>query len=204
MSASQDDVVVRTATEADAADVAHVHVTTWQQGYDGLLPTTLLDTLSVDQRTQWWGEFLADLPERNAVQVVEVGGRVVGFVGTCPSRDEDVDRASTGEVAAIYLLRPWWDRGIGGALLDAGETALVAAGFGEATLWVLADNARAREFYERRGWTVDGGERTADLHGRLVVEVRYWRALATDAAPAAGDAGEGAGSSPGSDVPTLG
>lgn len=169
--------VVRPATEADAADVAHVHVTTWQQAYDGILPASLLDTLSVELRTQWWAEFLADVPARNTVVVAEVGGRVVGFAGVCPSRDEDVDAESTGEVTAIYLLRPWWDRGIGAQLLGAAEQALAEHAFTEATLWVLADNARARGFYERRGWMPDGAERTEDLHGRLVPEVRYWRAL---------------------------
>lgn len=170
-------IEVRPATEADAADVAHVHVTTWQQAYDGLLPATLLDNLSVEQRTHWWAEFLADVPARNTVLVAVVDGRVVGFVGVCPTRDEDLDPYTTGEVAAIYLLRPWWDRGIGAQLITAAEEALVGHGFTDATLWALADNDRARTFYERRGWVPDGGERTEDLHGRLVPELRYWRSL---------------------------
>jgi RimJ/RimL family protein N-acetyltransferase len=35
------------------------------------------------------------------------------------------------------------------------------SGATRASLWCLADNARARRFYERRGWTLDGGERVA-------------------------------------------
>lgn len=177
MSPTPDDVRVRPAVPADAADIAHVHVTTWQQAYDGILPVELLDTLSVELRTRRWAEFLDAVPDRNSLLLARVGDRTVGFVGVCPSRDADVE-PGTGEVAAIYLLRPWWDRGIGATLLDAAEAALVDHGFDEATLWVLADNVRARTFYERRGWVVDGGERTEDHHGRLVRVVRYWRTLA--------------------------
>ncbi len=172
--------LVRPATPADAADIAHIHVTTWQQAYDGLLPAALLDSLSLEQRTAYWTDFLAAVPADSAVAVAEVDERVVGFVGTCPSRDEDADPATTGEVAAIYLLRPWWDRGIGAQLLVAGEEAVAASGRTEATLWVLADNERARAAYERHGWIADGATRVEDLHGRLVTEVRYWRSLGSD------------------------
>src|SRR5690606_34839648 len=122
VSPTPDDVRVRPAVPADAADIAHVHVTTWQQAYDGILPVELLDTLSVELRTRRWAEFLDAVPDRNSLLLARVGDRTVGFVGVCPSRDADVE-PGTGEVAAIYLLRPWWDRGIGATLLDAAEAA---------------------------------------------------------------------------------
>jgi ribosomal protein S18 acetylase RimI-like enzyme len=47
-------------------------------------------------------------------------------------------------------------RGIGRALMaDALET-LAARGWRHAVLWVLADNAHARRFYERGGWVDEG------------------------------------------------
>lgn len=48
----------------------------------------------------------------------------------------------------------------------------------EATLWVLEANARARRFYERKGWAVDGAAREEEVGGRRVTEVRYRRLLA--------------------------
>ena len=33
---------------------------------------------------------------------------------------------------------------------------LAAAGYREAALWVLQDNARARPFYSQAGWAADG------------------------------------------------
>lgn len=169
---------VRTATPADAPGIAHVHVTSWQQAYRGVLPSGHLDTLSVPLRTEFWASFLAEVPDRSRLHVAEgSAGGVVGFVGTCPTRDDDCDPDTTGEVAAIYVPQEHWGAGIGTALLAAGLDGLRADGFTEATLWVLADNPRARAFYEREGWVVDGAERQEVYADRRVVEVRYWRAL---------------------------
>jgi hypothetical protein len=56
--------------------------------------------------------------------------------------------------------------------------ALAGFGFGEATLWVLDANERARRFYEAGGWSTDGAAKIDDSHGFPIVEVRYRRALA--------------------------
>jgi hypothetical protein len=50
-------------------------------------------------------------------------------------------------------------------------------GYTEAVLWVLPDNARGRRFYELAGWTTDGTQRTSEVRGVVVPEVRYRRRL---------------------------
>jgi hypothetical protein len=42
---------------------------------------------------------------------------------------------------------------------------------------VLPGNRRARRFYEAAGWVADGAERTAEVFGVVVAEVRYRRWL---------------------------
>ncbi|MFL6240966.1 MAG: hypothetical protein ACJ735_15905 [Actinomycetes bacterium] len=39
-------------------------------------------------------------------------------------------------------------------------------------------HARARRFYDRAGWSVDGAERTAEVLDVTVPEVRYRKSLA--------------------------
>ena len=46
-------------------------------------------------------------------------------------------------------------------------------GYPTAMLWVLADNPRARRFYEREGWALDGVTKTGKFLGVPVAEVRY-------------------------------
>lgn len=53
-------------------------------------------------------------------------------------------------------------------MIDALAT-LHRAGWPRAGLWVYADNARARRFYERGGWALGGVERNGRIGSRVVV-----------------------------------
>ena len=58
------------------------------------------------------------------------------------------------------------------------EERLQAEGFDVSVLWVLADNPRARRFYEKHGWTATGIEADFDDYCSVVVpEVEYRKAL---------------------------
>jgi hypothetical protein len=54
---------------------------------------------------------------------------------------------------------------VGRVLLIAARAALVASGFREAVLWVLAGNERAQRFYRADGWLPDGARREEDVWG---------------------------------------
>ena len=103
-------------------------------------------------------------------------GDIVGFVNHVASRDPDAD-GSIGEVTTVYVLPEHFGQGYGRALMDAATEALREAGFSQATLWVLTDNARARRFYEIAGWNLDGASQDDTIGGQPVTEVRYRREL---------------------------
>jgi GNAT superfamily N-acetyltransferase len=125
--------------------------------------------------------------------VAEQDGQVVGFASTCPARDDDLDPARTGEVSAIYLLREAWGRGLGRQLMTGALAALRGAGLGEAALWVLDSNTRARSFYAAGGWRPDGAVKQDQLTGITLNEVRYLRHLREPKARGAGPASAGSG-----------
>src|SRR5207302_1688499 len=103
---------VRPAVPHDAAAIARLHIRSWQVGYRGQLPETLLDALDADlePRTARWQHFITEAKARGQVQLVaEVDGRVVGFVTFGPSEDEPRD-PGIGEVYAIYVDPDEWDR----------------------------------------------------------------------------------------------
>jgi len=93
-----------------------------------------------------WQETLAD--DRGRVLVAERGDGIVG-----------VAAAKDGWLDALYVVPAEWGNGVAGQLHDEALKGLVAAGATNARLWVLEHNARARRFYERRGWRLDGSER---------------------------------------------
>lgn len=168
-------VHLRRARRSDARAVAEVHVRTWQHAYRDLLPANFLAGLTVDARERYWQAELDVMPEDRLPWLADAQGQVVGFASVGPSRDVDAP-GTIGEVYALYVLPDCWDRGFGRDLLRHAERDLSAHGYDEATLWVLASNQRARRFYERAGWTLDG-ERTERIGGFETEEVRYRRVL---------------------------
>ena len=97
-----------------------------------------------------------------------LGGEIVGFSGSGPSRDED-DAVRERELYFIYLLSAWHGTGIGQQLFDA------AVGDDAVSLWVAEDNPRAHRFYERNGFRRDGAPHTGPFLGETLTEVRFVR-----------------------------
>jgi GNAT superfamily N-acetyltransferase len=159
-------VTVRPARPEDAAAIAEVHVRTWQGAYAHVFGAERLEGLDVERRAGYWRDWLEF--GRSGVFVAEDGGRVVGFASAGVSRDE----SELGELYAIYVLPDVWGSDAGTALMAAAKEELATA-HEEAILWVLDDNPRARRFYEREGWTTDGGRRDEELLGVRAAEVRY-------------------------------
>jgi GNAT superfamily N-acetyltransferase len=150
---------IRRASVSDAAEIAAVHVRTWQAAYAHVFGVERLAHLDVDRRVAGWTR---ELSAGEPIFVADEEGRVVGFVsvGAC-------------ELYAIYALPEAWGNGAGPALMRAAVGQLREDGCGEAVLWVLEDNPRARRFYEREGWEADGGRKEDDFLGVSVAEVRY-------------------------------
>jgi GNAT superfamily N-acetyltransferase len=82
----------------------------------------------------------------------------------------DEDGAGRGELYAIYVDPQRWGDGTGVALEEAARAHLRDEHFTEATLWTLSANTRARRFYEKRGWRLDGS--TKELMGATCVRYR--------------------------------
>jgi ribosomal protein S18 acetylase RimI-like enzyme len=168
--------VIRRARAADAHGIADVRVRTWQEAYRHIMPTEFLNRLSVDTDEKRWRELLnAPSPDRWTL-VAESGGQVVGFVTAGVMRGE-MAQPPSGEIYAIYVLPDCWGQGVGRQLLAHAEQGLMEQGYVQAVLWVLADNQRARAFYERAGWYADSGTKRDTFGGREVEEVRYRIAL---------------------------
>ncbi|MFJ5075412.1 GNAT family N-acetyltransferase [Streptomyces sp. NPDC088553] len=164
---------IREALPEDAAGIAAVHVLSWRAAYRDLLPGPYLDALDVEERTATWRVRLT-APERSTV-LVETGPdeRVRAFSCFRAWPDEEFDRRTTAELAALYALPEVWGTGVGRALLAASTEALVATGFRTAALWVFAGNARGRRFYEAAGWRPDGEAVREETGGRVLEELRY-------------------------------
>lgn len=164
--------------------IATVHVRSWQAAYPGLIPQDYLDGLRPEARLPMWKQVLAESRwPRSGVLLLaadaptggcEPGpGQVKGFSHICPTRDDDRDPESTGEITSIYLAPEVQGSGNGVALLAASVDQMVAAGYETATLWALDTNTRARRFYEIAGWKPDGTTKLHDWGTFVCTDVRY-------------------------------
>jgi GNAT superfamily N-acetyltransferase len=159
-------VDVRLATPDDSHAIERARVHGWRTAYRHVFPPGELDSLPIDGGR--WRSRLDVPPPGWTTFVCEEDGRVVGFASVGPSRDED----GIGELYAIYVEPDAWSTGAGRALLRAAEAQLESV-YDAALLWVLEDNPRARRFYEREGWELDGAAKEDDFLGVRVAEVRY-------------------------------
>lgn len=168
-------VTIRPARRDEAEQLAALHVRTWQEAYADLLPDGYLQSFQASQRLPMWRQLLAS-PERVTIFVAEADKRLIGFsCGGVPSAPGSL--AGVAELWSIYLVKEFWEQGIGKRLHEALLEELVDRGFHEVFLWVMETNTRTRDWYDRQGWILDGGRKTDELWGSTVSEVRYQRDL---------------------------
>src|SRR5687768_1507782 len=106
---------IRGATPADADPIAALQARAWQWAYRGILPDDFLDSLSnqVAPRASSRRARLTDQPgEERTWLAVDRADRLVGFVVTEPSRDEDAG-ASIGELSELYADPDFVGAGVG-------------------------------------------------------------------------------------------
>ena len=164
---------IRKAVAADAAAIARVHAQSWRTTYAGIVPDDTLDSIDVREWEQRRRDQLANSEDREFSYVAVDRDQIVGWAVGGPERSGDVD--FKGELYAIYLLEEYQRRGIGRQLTEAVVSRLVGSGMGSILIWVLADNAPARHFYEAIGGQFVR-EQDITIGGASLVEVAYgWK-----------------------------
>jgi GNAT superfamily N-acetyltransferase len=161
------DIRIREAKPDDYADVAEMHYPVWRRSWTGILAPPLLDILGTPKR--WAAEIYPQSLNRTgwSMWIAESAGRTVGVTIFGPDSD-DPDHLL---IDALYVTEESQRHGVGGHLL---ETAMGTHPSGDVVLWCAVENGRARSFYEKRNFRIDG--RTLDwepLPGVIVPHVGY-------------------------------
>jgi ribosomal protein S18 acetylase RimI-like enzyme len=140
------------------------------------MPQPYLDGLDMSEWVDTWRRRLGAPSDGSTVLVAMVDHLLAGFAAIGRARDVKSDDA--GELYAINVHPDYWRTGVGTALLAEAQRRLADHGYRRAVLWVLPGNVRARRFYERHGWKLEGAEHIQELRGGVTVaEVRYGTSL---------------------------
>jgi GNAT superfamily N-acetyltransferase len=161
------DIAIREATPDDFADVAAMHYPVWRRSWAGILLPQVLDLLGPPKR--WVEEIYPQSLQRHGwrMWVAEADGRTLGVAIFGP----DADRPEDLLVDALYIAEENQRHGIGRRMLDE---VLGSHPSGDVILWCAEQNAKARRFYEKNNFRVDG--RTLEwepLPGIKVAHVGY-------------------------------
>jgi GNAT superfamily N-acetyltransferase len=158
----------------DQQAIAELRIATWRAAYAGIVPAGYLAAMDPVLQGRRRTDRFASRPATDVLYVAEWDGSIVGFAhGGGYRDDEDRPTPAAGEVYALYVQPAEQGSGVGSALLEVATAALREHGFDPLLLWVLADNAPARGFYERHGWFADGVTHTYEVGGAALPEVRY-------------------------------
>lgn len=147
--------LIRRFTLADADTVATIHVQTWQQTYAGIIDAEILEGLDVASYTRRWQESYEQHkndPSRDTLVAV-TNNEIVGFLSYGPARDQGA--LPPYEIYAINVLKAYWGVGLGHTLFLSAASKLRTLKTTQTYLWVLRENTRAIQTYQRWGGRIN-------------------------------------------------
>jgi GNAT superfamily N-acetyltransferase len=174
---------IRPAAAGDEKTLAHLHVQGWRDSYAGLIDQSYLDGLDETERAEKWAQWLKD-SHGPVLIAFDEKGKAGGFANFGKLRTPLPGQSAirplyTGELYAIYILAPYWRRGLGRVLMKHTAEGLAAMKHRSMCLWVLEGNERAINFYKALGGQ-RCGRKQIEIGGRQRTELCFgWRS--TDA-----------------------
>jgi ribosomal protein S18 acetylase RimI-like enzyme len=161
--------VIFPAGPDDAEDLARVHITSWRETYQGLLPDSYLTRMSIPVHSRRFRAGLMAPGENEATLAAADRSRLIGYAAGGPSRSR---RPGEAEVTTLYVLKAAQGRGVGRDLLTSIARVFAANGASSLMLSVLRDNIPARQFYEHLGGRAEAPRREPGPGG-VTYEVSY-------------------------------
>lgn len=171
-------IVIRTARRTDATGIARVHEHTWKEAYKGLIDGSYLDNLTERRLAPRWRTNLDKRSQQldDQAYVAVAGKEVIGFVMVGASREPFAPWEA--EISMVYVLKEHRGVGVGRALMKSAADHCIRRAMFSGGLWVLRDNASARDFYEALKGE-HAGRKVDSVGGQIVPLVGYyWRDLA--------------------------
>ncbi|MDG4789748.1 GNAT family N-acetyltransferase [Micromonospora sp. WMMD1102] len=170
---------LRPAAAGDLMAIGALQHRSRAMAYRDIVPADALAAETAEMMGRYWTERWSYERDTHQMTVAERAGEPVGFTYLGPHDPAEPDSAGpdVGELYAIHLDPAEQGQGTGRTLMVDALAKLHARGWRRAVLWVLAENAHARDFYLRGGWRPDGAQREGGIGRVLTPQLRYARDL---------------------------
>ena len=163
-------IQILTLTVAQAAKLAQLHVKTWRETYQWLLPQDFLDKLSESKRAENWSKIMETLTGDQLLLGAWRGDELIAFLHAGPARTPVEN--SDFELFAIYVAKAAQGTGLGRELMNHFKRFGRKSGKKRAHLLVLKNNP-AEPFYLHTGWRLSPMVFDLKLNGQSFQENSY-------------------------------
>lgn len=140
--------VIRRKEKRDCKDVAHIVTVAWNQTYKGIVSDAFLSNLYKNEIERAEKAFNSFTTDHNHQFVLEVDGKVVGFINVGLSSDKAYEKC--GEIYALYIIDAYKGNGYGKKLFNTGIKELKDMQCDKMIIGCLQEN-KSNEFYEHMG-----------------------------------------------------
>ena len=141
-------ITYRKPAPEEAEAFAALHVQCWREAYAEIIPRELIASFDASKRIGHWRNYIDD-PSRIVIAAFDEGVPV-GLVNAGHA-DETYFEGQDGHIAALYVLASHHKMGIGRRLVASVADLWLKRGGKTFAVGVLAENLRARRFYEALG-----------------------------------------------------
>lgn len=107
-------------SEDEIKGKSYVHWKSWHEAYSGIVNWTYLDNFTLEKCTKIAFRWLDN------ILVAKDDDRIVGFIGYGAYRDDTLPK--TGEVFSIYILKEYYNQGVGYKLMSQALEKLLLYG----------------------------------------------------------------------------
>jgi ribosomal protein S18 acetylase RimI-like enzyme len=149
---------ISNASQTDIEALAQVHLRCWQTAYRGMIDDTYLDSLNFDnfilrQTKMLEKEGDVHLCIKHSSKVIGFcyGGKLEFYSNQLLTEEQKAKRNEKGEISAMYIHPSYQGKGIGSLLFNSMREELQKYNLSPFLLWVLHDNHKAINFYEKMG-----------------------------------------------------
>jgi len=177
----------RKASVEDVTQIALIHVTTWSEAYQGLMPEAYIQGYNLERREKLWHKIISEsLAEVLVVEVLsgesdeKQTSLLVGFLSYEEAHVCESQLNRCFSLSSLYVMPKYQGFGVGRGLYQAFEEKLLASvgsASAEVRLWCLDSNLSSLNFYRYMGFYETGKQVKEESPGACLIDLEMAKVL---------------------------
>ena len=161
-------IEVKYAKYDDMKTLAFIQTSSWKKGFENILSEDTLEKYTDLEKCQMMLEKVYDSKSGNFYIACRDGKPCAELFWR-----EGKEMDESAEIVALHSIPESWGHGVGKAIMDKATDDIKAKGYKHIYLWVFKENLRARKFYEKFGYSLDGEHRVSDFDESVELKYMY-------------------------------